>query len=346
MDAFGMISPPAAARDRWRRVRTAVTVCNWLYLAVAAVAAVLLRFGDAWWPATFLMFAPLWVFALPVGVLIPAALVWRRRALVPGLLAVVLVLGPVTDFCVQWPTRGDTPVGGSLRLRVLTCNMHYGNPDPARLNRLIDETDPDVIVLQEWLRPRQLPAFGQGRWHLFAVNGQFLASRHTIRRSEIIGSDTDNPDGSAARYELVTDRGVVTFFSVHFASPRDALFATSRGRAGGPALLGANSALRRRQSENLAKCAAEVVGPVVLAGDFNTPPQSVLFRGVWAGYADAFSAAGWGWGYTFRADRTMTRIDHVLTGPGWRCEACRVGPNVGSPHRPVVADLVWTQSAD
>jgi endonuclease/exonuclease/phosphatase (EEP) superfamily protein YafD len=307
------------------------------------IAAVLLRFGDDWWPATFLMFAPLWVFALPVVVLIPAAIVLRRRALWPGLLALVLMLGPVTGFCVSWPT--GTP-GDGLRLRVLTCNMHYGNPDPARLNRLIDETDSDVIVLQEWRRPRQLPVFGQGRWHLFTANGQFLASRHTIRRSELIGSDADNPDGSAARYELVTDHGVVTFFSVHFASPRDALFATSRGRAGGPALLEANSALRRRQSEHLEKCAGEVVGPVVLAGDFNTPPQSVLFRGVWAGYADAFSAAGWGWGYTFRADRTMTRIDHVLTGPGWRCEACWVGPNVGSPHRPVVADLVWEQRAD
>jgi endonuclease/exonuclease/phosphatase (EEP) superfamily protein YafD len=341
MDAMSMTSNPNAVRDRWRLVRAAVGVGNWLYLAAAVVAAVVLRFGDEWWPATFLMFAPVWVFALPTVALIPAAGVWRRRALLPGLLAVVLILGPVSGFCVRWPAVSGTSAGG-LRLRVLTCNMHYGNPDPERLNRLIEKTDPDVIVLQEWLRPRQLAVFGQGRWHLFAANGQFLASRHTIRRAELIGSDADNPDGSAARYELVTDQGVVTFFSVHFASPRDALFAVSRGRAGGPALLEENSALRRRQSEHLETRAAEVVGPVVLAGDFNTPPQSVLFRGVWDGYTDAFSSAGWGWGYTFRAARTMTRIDHVLMGPGWHCDECWVGPNVGSPHRPVVAELVWS----
>ena len=44
-----------------------------------------------------------------------------------------------------------------------------------------------------------------------------------------------------------------------------------------------------------------------------------------------------------RADRkTTVRIDHVLAGKGWNCVRCWVGPNVGSPHRPVLADLVWT----
>jgi vancomycin resistance protein VanJ len=36
------------------------------------------------------------------------------------------------------------------------------------------------------------------------------------------------------------------------------------------------------------------------------------------------------------------RIDHVLAGPGWHCDRCRVGPHVGSPHRPVLADLIWS----
>jgi vancomycin resistance protein VanJ len=78
-------------------------------------------------------------------------------------------------------------------------------------------------------------------------------------------------------------------------------------------------------------------------GDFNTPPESRIFPQVWGGYTDAFSAAGWGWGYTFIGARTTVRIDHILAGRGWRVTDCRVGPNVGSPHRPVIAGLVWTE---
>jgi vancomycin resistance protein VanJ len=87
--------------------------------------------------------------------------------------------------------------------------------------------------------------------------------------------------------------------------------------------------------------AARAAGPVLLVGDFNTPPESAIFRRVWAGYADAFSDAGWGWGYTFWTRLAAVRIDHVLVGRGGRATSCRVGPDVGSPHRPVVADVAW-----
>src|SRR5262249_28977217 len=98
---------------------------------------------------------------------------------------------------------------------------------------------------------------------------------------------------------------------------------------------------RWRQSRAVAAEAAAVRGPLLLVGDFNTPPESAIFREVWGGYTDAFTAAGWGWGYTFYGGRTSGRVDHVLAGPAWRCRRCRVAPDLGSPHRPVLADLEW-----
>jgi endonuclease/exonuclease/phosphatase (EEP) superfamily protein YafD len=47
------------------------------------------------------------------------------------------------------------------------------------------------------------------------------------------------------------------------------------------------------------------------------------------------------WSYTFFGGKTAVRIDHILAGPGWRCRRCRVGPDAGSPHRPVIADMTW-----
>jgi endonuclease/exonuclease/phosphatase (EEP) superfamily protein YafD len=147
---------------------------------------------------------------------------------------------------------------------------------------------------------------------------------------------------SAAHYELDTPLGLVHVFSLHTATDRRGITDTIHENRKGPAEVRANSARRREQSAFVAGKAAECHGPVVVVGDFNTPPESPIFPQVWGGYTDAFAAAGWGWGYTFLGARTAVRIDHVLAGKGWACTGCRVGSAVGSPHRPVIAELVWT----
>jgi endonuclease/exonuclease/phosphatase (EEP) superfamily protein YafD len=77
---------------------------------------------------------------------------------------------------------------------------------------------------------------------------------------------------------------------------------------------------------------------MLLAGDFNTPSDSVIYREYWSPFHNAYSDAGFGWGYTYFSRRAAVRIDHQLAGSGWRCRKCWVGADVGSPHRPVIAD--------
>jgi endonuclease/exonuclease/phosphatase family metal-dependent hydrolase len=152
-------------------------------------------------------------------------------------------------------------------------------------------------------------------------------------------------EGSVVRYELETPAGLLTFFSLHLASPRRGLHEMIHEPRQGIADLQAGSALRGEQFENLSLEVADGTGPLLLAGDFNTPTESSLFRDVWGRYTDAFTSAGWGWGYTFLGNRTTVRIDHILAGPGWHCERSWVGPYLGPPHRPVLADLIWTGQA-
>jgi vancomycin resistance protein VanJ len=81
----------------------------------------------------------------------------------------------------------------------------------------------------------------------------------------------------------------------------------------------------------------------IIAGDFNTPIESPIYRHAWARYGNAFSQAGFGCGATVTFERRnfrfSARIDHVLFGPNWRCRAAWVGPELGSDHRPVIAEL-------
>ena len=77
----------------------------------------------------------------------------------------------------------------------------------------------------------------------------------------------------------------------------------------------------------------------ILAGDFNMPVESRIYREFWGDFRDAFSAAGNGWGETKLTSWYGTRIDHVLYSPPWVCRRVSVGPPMGSDHCPLVADL-------
>lgn len=358
MGGAGQVSPePSATEPRRRRIlRRAVTLASLSYLFFVVALAAIFRFADQWWPATLLTFAPGWLLVLPLALLIPAALFVRRQLLAPLVLA--LLIG-VWATCLSLPWGGLTRPTEGTRLRVLTCNLHYDTIDPIPLNRLLAETEPDVILLQEWDHPNPLEVLvlPGGGWHthqtplqhseIKLIAGRFvLASRFPIRQATFIGRSSMSERGVLVRYELETSAGLVTVFNLHLATPREGLQAIFHASSEGPAEIQRGSDLRREQSEFVAQEANRVAGPVLLAGDFNTPPQSVLFRRTWARYSDAFSSAGWGWGNTFFTRVPAVRIDHILAGPGWRCDRCWVGPNVGSPHRPLIADLVWSPARD
>jgi endonuclease/exonuclease/phosphatase (EEP) superfamily protein YafD len=321
-----------------------VALCAWSYLAAALGLWALLYWADLWWPASLFLFAPRWLVALPLLVLVPAVVLLRRKRLLLALgLAAVVIAGPVTGLCIPWRTWSPHTPGAGLRLRVLTCNMHYSKEaNLPRLEALVRESEADVVALQEW-RGGPASSLGDGPgWHRRVTPQLFLASRFPIRRVIELGGSSYGPRGSVCRYDLETPGGLVHFFSLHLASPREGIYETIHENQEGPDTIEANIARRWEQSRYVAVHSDGLEEPVLLAGDFNTPPESAIFRQVWSGYTDAFAEAGWGWGYTFAGGRTRVRIDHILAGKGWHCVRCGVGPNVGSPHRPVFADLIWS----
>jgi endonuclease/exonuclease/phosphatase (EEP) superfamily protein YafD len=321
-------------------------LCSWSYLAAALGLWTLLQWADLWWPASIFLFAPRWLCALPLLVFFPAVWLLRRnRLVIPLGLAAVVIAAPLMGLCVPWRTLlSPTPSGP--RLRVLTCNLHGSKAvAPHRLEALVQGSGTDVVALQEWPEA-EASSLGTGPgWHRHATPRLFLASRFPIQRVTDLGLDSYGPKGSVTRYDLETPAGVVHFFSLHLASPREGIAETIHENRKGPAEVRANIGRRWQQSEYVARHADGLQGPVLLAGDFNTPPESAIFRRVWGDYSDAFTAAGWGWGYTFAGGKTLVRIDHVLAGKGWHCDRSWVGPQVGSPHRPVLADLIWSGAA-
>lgn len=318
-----------------------VASLTWLTLAVVLAVWAVLHEGDDWWPATFLMFSPRWVWLVPPGALLAAGAALRQRSAAVAAFGLTIAAWPVMGACLPWGRLTASAPGG-LELRVMTCNMHYGKTDPSLLDAALVEIGPDIVALQEWRDSAHSEVLDRTEWQVERAPGLCLASRHPIRRIEQWGRHSTSPKGLSTRYEIETPAGIVTVISLHLDSPRQGLGHVAVGVADE---LRTNSELRSEQSAYLAGEAAKVVGPLLLMGDFNTPPESVLFHRHWGEYSDAFGTAGFGWGYTFANRRTRVRIDHILVGGSGRALRCWVGPDVGSPHRPLIADVVLSVPA-
>jgi endonuclease/exonuclease/phosphatase (EEP) superfamily protein YafD len=340
LTSFLYPSRPGALSYAGNKVATLVGGSCWLYFAAVLVLWLLLNMtGDRWWPATLLLFAPRWVWTLPLVILVPAATVVSRHHLWILLNAGAVIVGPIMGFCVPWG-RSAARADDILTLRVLTCNGGGPGIRGDDLITLVKQARPDIIVLQEQRRMPSHPNFWRD-WQVQARGGVCLASRFPIQNVKTLEGEALGGDGMAVHYEMATPAHDIDFFGLHLETPRDGLEAVIYGKWRGIPDLKANIALRTAESEAASRWISRSRRPLLIAGDFNLPVDSFIYQRSWSWLTNAFSQAGTGFGYTKFTRWHGMRIDHILGGPGWRCLDCWVGPDLGSDHRPLIADMVF-----
>lgn len=322
------------ARALWLRLALAVYV-----LALCAAAALLFLAGDAWWPATLLLYGPRWVLALPAWGLLGLALLQKRRALaVASLGCALVVLGWFGDFNVPWSQLFGA--GRSERaLRVVSFNA--GPLDlVARLGSFLQQVKPDVLVIEECSPGlQQLPADAQGfelkRTHSVCLLSRFPIVHYAVRDPHDVWAQGGSGDISLARIE--GPDGAFDVVAVHLETPREGFNELLHFRS--PRGLIAVTEQRRHESELAREFARDVAGPMLVVGDFNLTEESRIYRHYWAQFANAFSRCGWGYGHSKRTRWFGVRIDHVLMGGGFDCVDATLGPDFGSDHRPLVVEV-------
>ncbi|MFV1967347.1 MAG: endonuclease/exonuclease/phosphatase family protein [Pirellulaceae bacterium] len=319
-----------------------LTLSVWAYLPCVIAAWLLIRFaGDRWWVATLMLFGPRWLYALPLTVLLPWVLLRRRRLLWLLVPAMLICLFPLAGFCVPWFGR---PAASEQDLRILSYNARGWVGGDARLRELIRQTEPDIVAIQEHCGP--WPEFWAADWHVYTSNTLVIASPHPLLNLSVAHRI---PYGrtDALCCVVQTPRGPVRFSNVHLQSPRVGLEAvlsrTTLVRPGRSHQLVAITNFRREQAWNVRTFAVQDCGAEIIAGDFNMPADSTIYRRSWRDLRNAFSEVGWGFGYTKRSEIPgMTygaRIDHVVATDTWRPIRCWVERDVGSDHLPLIADF-------
>jgi endonuclease/exonuclease/phosphatase (EEP) superfamily protein YafD len=323
-----------------------LSALSWLYLAcMVAATALMYALGDRWWPATLLLFGPRWVLGLPLLLLIPPALFRKRFLLLPLGVSLGVFLWPF----LGWNVVLDSPrAAPGETVRVLSLNTKDGHIDRDALAGLITNLSVDVVSLQELPKWFALPVIPG--WHTYRRTGVAIYSRYPLERGESVW--TSHPPHLSRRLSglsavIDAPQGRFAFVAVHLPSARYGLQnVVSRDLGVDPAkaaMLRDETSGRERASMQVASLAGTAALPVIVAGDFNMPRQSRIFRDVWGGFHDAFAETGSGYGWTFydeyKGIPVRLSIDHVVTANGAVPLNFMVGPELYSDHRPIIADV-------
>lgn len=321
----------------------------WLYAAVVGAIGLQNAAGpERWWWAGINMFLPQILWAIPGLLLVPLT-VWKARAWswVP-IAATVYVSLSLMGF--SWGRPAQDPEGTPLRAMTYNVQLWQRGTVGAILQE-IRQADPDILCLQD--------AYGATRGRV----GDHLKSRHVASFGQyviaskfpVIGSAVGDISYRGERHTYlraqIDVRGqIVTVVTAHFVTPRDALGTLRAANlwTTSVSLTKQNLSDRIVQARALAHDLKRIDGPIIVAGDLNAPPPSLVTRTLTdLGLVDAFSASGRGYGYTFGhtllGARSFLRIDRILVSRHFRPQHAGVGGAEGSDHRPVIADLVLQQ---
>lgn len=241
------------------------------------------------------------------------------------------------------PRRGAAP--GARTIRVMTYNIAGGSLGIPRVLDDVTRQRPDIVALQEaqpwgdYLDPSEAILTATPGYEVRRSRQIVVMSRFPILSSKILAL----PLAVGREYLQVraaTPDGPLTVIATHLTSVNVVHGGGSRrGRVARLAVL------HDRQGRAVAQVARAAPPPAIVLGDFNSPPHGPAHRHLSRFGADAFAAAGRGFGYTYSAHRPLVRIDHIFVGPGLRVLRAWTPQVHGSDHRPVVADIALAPAA-
>lgn len=330
-----------------KSVKSLLWLFSVLYLGILCVL-----WASPYWPsrlgwlANLFQMAPLWVLYFPLGFLFIIWLFVRKT----GILIVNIVSFAVIFFCIMgfnvpFSVPWQKAQNAQDQLRIMTFNLGT-NVDATSLAEFIAKVEPDIIAFQEVYTDSQnalkliLPQ-DEG-WYLSFQQYLGLASRLKIRNVDVKNRSMLGGRGEmVAKYELELEgenNGYINFFNVHLETPRDGLEAVIDNKMGGVSEVRRVAELQKKESGFISEW-IESHDAVLIAGDFNMLEISPLYKKYWSSFTNAFLKTRFGFGYTYYTSWHGVRIDRILCGEDWKVIDSQVGPDMGSEHRPVIADV-------
>ncbi|MDM8532608.1 endonuclease/exonuclease/phosphatase family protein [Anaerolineales bacterium HSG25] len=330
-----------------------------------------------WWPGDRLLPVRLLNYFMP----------WLLVVLFPSLLVTMLTSRKKLTFVLTAPTIGISlslvpqfisstamPVLADNRpLKVMSYNVLYKNEDVPAIAAVIRAEQPDIILLQEFIKP-MIPAFNDELGTLYPnqtahVIYEPAISQAMISRYPLTSIDADWL-GRIQKVQVDTPNSSIQVWNIHSTT----------------ALKQYKWQHQQKELANIAQEVAEFNDPLILGGDFNTTPQSDNYQLIAQYLHNSHDQAGWGLGFSYPAkefvlsnytinwqwqlltqrpvkklfkwagitrtpiginykyipisDRPLVRIDHIFYNDHFiATQATTLKNGGGSDHLPIMAEL-------
>ena len=317
---------------------------NQILLFIHIVVAVLLlcTLGNAWIPPNILGNLNLLSLGFPYLILthVILTLVWifkKEKIAIAFALGTLIFYNPIRRWVNFSPKTENLK---TIRdIKVLTFNVKYGEYGWDKVKDYIMAQDADIILVQEKDTNRVI------KRDLIKYPSVILKTKHKIvRQAELID---EKARGNSFYADIDINGKVIRIINIYLEPFRlnKSMFTKLDGLGfGNISTLLSHMTPTFQAHEDQVKRIRKMVDlspyPVILAGDFNSVPNSYEYYNLGKDLQDAFLVAGKGSASSFHDYKVPLRIDYIFTSKSIIPLSYKVDQSVKlSDHYPVIAEF-------
>ena len=265
---------------------------------------------------------------------------WKKRAFV-FLLFGLLFFKPVIRWINYTPQKNETS-----DLKIISLNAKGGFYGKENIESYINSQNPDVVLLQEYgaHKKYQFKNLQEGpQSHVITI----FTKHKIVEHKQLIESDYSYNNAYVSHTDIEIKGKIYRFINVYLQPFK---FQKSMVKLNGDSeedeqkvkdvvkRLIPTFKMHQQQIIAIRKSIDESPYPVILAGDFNSVPNSYEYYHLAEGLQDAFVETGRGSGTSFHDYKFPIRIDYIFSSKSVKPISYKVDRSVKlSDHFPIIA---------
>ncbi|MDR6546131.1 endonuclease/exonuclease/phosphatase (EEP) superfamily protein YafD [Chryseobacterium rhizosphaerae] len=266
---------------------------------------------------------------------------WKKRAFVFMLVGLIFI-NPVKRIINFSSDKKE-----KAAIKIVSFNVKGGIMGKEEIGKYLKSQEADVILLQEG-RGGDFPYLEEYKRVNFSGVGTILTQHKVLNTKEL-----DFPEKSeippAVQADIEIKGKVYRFIDVYlhpFKFEREMVTLNGNSDANEQKMkdivkrLIPTFKIHQKQIELIKNAVESSPYPVILAGDFNSVPNSYEYYHLSSGLEDAFLSAGKGSATSFHDYKFPIRIDYIFSSPSVKAVSYVVDRSVSfSDHYPVISEF-------
>lgn len=264
-------------------------------------------------------------------------LLLKKRSLFFIALTLMMIM-PIKRW-VNWNSK----VSEKPNLKIVSMNMKFGSLGKEKIINYLEKTDADLILGQEAIKDLAVPGYDYkvNDFEILALNSK----AEIIKKEKLATFSNGNAFYADIKFNGKIIRIVNVylnpfFFDKQMVKPVDDLEENKTKLKDVVKKLVPTFRIHQKEIVDIRKAIDNSPYPVILAGDFNSVPNSYEYYELGKGLTDAFVAVGRGSSTSFHDYKFPIRIDYIFTSKEIKPISYRVDRSVKlSDHFPVIAEF-------